>query len=281
MIVPHTHEGAGQAVTAPPLFSRVIVGVDESAQSREAVRQATRLMGGDGYLELLAAYEVTYPAAVSELTVVAYSEDYARMYEEAAKGALERARSTAGREDIVGKVVAQRPADALLDEARREHATLLAVGSHGHGRTAGILLGSVATEVIHRAPCSVLIARKELRASLRTIVVGVDGSPQSAAAYATAAALARQFDAELWPVVARGGEPVDRDAIAALTARREELPDTPVAALVAASADADLLVVGSRGLHGLKALGSVSERVAHEAHCSTLIVREQQASAEE
>jgi len=33
-------------------------------------------------------------------------------------------------------------------------------------------------------------------------------------------------------------------------------------------------VVGSRGLHGLQALGSVSERVAHEARCSTLIVRE-------
>jgi nucleotide-binding universal stress UspA family protein len=44
--------------------------------------------------------------------------------------------------------------------------------------------------------------------------------------------------------------------------------------LTAASHDADLLVLGSRGLHGLKALGSVSERVAHRAECSTLIVRD-------
>jgi nucleotide-binding universal stress UspA family protein len=66
---------------------------------------------------------------------------------------------------------------------------------------------------------------------------------------------------------------VDREAVAALAPRREELPDDPVKALVTASADADLLVVGSRGLHGLKALGSVSERVAHQAHCSTLVVR--------
>ena len=35
-----------------------------------------------------------------------------------------------------------------------------------------------------------------------------------------------------------------------------------------------LVVVGSRGLHGLAALGSVSERVAHSAACSTLVVRE-------
>ena len=43
--------------------------------------------------------------------------------------------------------------------------------------------------------------------------------------------------------------------------------------LVEVAIEADLLVVGSRGLHGMKALGSVSERVAHEAKCSVLIVR--------
>ena len=47
----------------------------------------------------------------------------------------------------------------------------------------------------------------------------------------------------------------------------------PVAALLAASAESDLLVVGSRGLHGLRALGSVSERIAHRARCSVLVVR--------
>jgi nucleotide-binding universal stress UspA family protein len=47
----------------------------------------------------------------------------------------------------------------------------------------------------------------------------------------------------------------------------------PAQALVEASREADLLVVGSRGLRGLKALGSVSERVAHEASCSVLVVR--------
>lgn len=48
----------------------------------------------------------------------------------------------------------------------------------------------------------------------------------------------------------------------------------PVRALVGASGIVDLVVVGSRGLHGLKALGSVSERVAHEAEGSVLVVRE-------
>ncbi len=86
----------------------------------------------------------------------------------------------------------------------------------------------------------------------RRIVVGYDGSPHADAAQAAADRLARRFGA----------------SVRVLTA-----PQGPVGALVQAGGDADLLVVGSRGLHGLKALGSVSERVAHEAPCSVLVVR--------
>jgi nucleotide-binding universal stress UspA family protein len=162
----------------------------------------------------------------------------------------------------------------LVAEVDTEHATLLAVGSHGTGRIRGILIGSTATEIVHRAPCSVLVAREADASFPRRIVVGVDGSPESAAAYAVAAGLAHRFEARLWPVVAHGGEGVDRRLVATIVDyHHEDLPDEPVRALVAASTEADLVVVGSRGLHGWKALGSVSERVAHEAHCSTLIVR--------
>jgi len=47
----------------------------------------------------------------------------------------------------------------------------------------------------------------------------------------------------------------------------------PAGELVEAARDVDVLVVGSRGLHGARALGSVSEQVAHEASCSVLVVR--------
>jgi nucleotide-binding universal stress UspA family protein len=162
----------------------------------------------------------------------------------------------------------------LLDEAADRSATLIAVGSHGQGRTYGIITGSTTTELVHKAPCSVLVARPAGADFPRRIVVGVDGSPESAAAHATARALCERFGAELWPVVAHGGDGVDEELVARIVDRyHEDLPDEPVRALVAAAADADLVVVGSRGLHGLKALGSVSERVAHEARCSVLIVR--------
>jgi nucleotide-binding universal stress UspA family protein len=42
---------------------------------------------------------------------------------------------------------------------------------------------------------------------------------------------------------------------------------------VAKKLDASLIVVGSRGMHGMKrVLGSVPNKVSHSAHCSVLIV---------
>ena len=101
-------------------------------------------------------------------------------------------------------------------------------------------------------PSSVLVARKPLKAFPSSIVVGVDDSPKGVTADAVAKDLAERFGAEL---------------------DRYENVRNPVNTLVEAAIEADLLVVGSRRLHGVKALGSVSERVAHEAKCSVLVVR--------
>ena len=55
-----------------------------------------------------------------------------------------------------------------------------------------------------------------------------------------------------------------RSRAGAASARRRRISKSP---------QAGLLIVGSRRLHGLSALGSVSERLAHVAPCSVLIVR--------
>ena len=259
-------------LVAPKVFSRVLVGIDGSEESREAARQAATL--GEGKLTLLAAYDIASAlVGGTGFGVPAYYDEDLQC--NSATAALQQAREEVEAADLTAKTVRGVVWDVLIDEAERAVDTLIAVGSHGHGRMAGIVMGSVATEVIHRAPCSVLVARKRSDAFPHRIVVGIDGSPQSLVAYAVAKQLAERFDTELSPVRAHGGEQVEGQLVDRLVGHyREDLPDEPVTALLAASADADLLVVGSRGLHGVKALGSVSERVAHQARCSVLIVRE-------
>ena len=264
---------APQARLRLPVFSRVLVGVDGSAEALEAARQAARLHDPNTELTLISAWTLPPPVVSAGMTIP---------YEADAKVAQQRARDAVAQAqfDIVQLAAADVAVmrgfgwDALIREARRGEYTLIAVGSHGARRAVGVLSGSTATELVHKAPCSVLVARKSGTVFPRTIVVGVDGSPESELAYIAARELAARFGSTLWPVVATGGKGVSRAAAdAIIDVRYENLPDGPVSALVAAAADADLLVVGSRGLHGLKSLGSVSERVAHRVRCSTLIVR--------
>jgi nucleotide-binding universal stress UspA family protein len=258
------------------VFRRVLVGVDGSAEALEAARQAAWLRDPATELMLLSAWTLPPPLISAGMTIP---------WEADARVAQQRAQEAAARAqlDIVQLAAADITVergfgwDALIREARHGQHTLIAVGSHGAGRARGVLSGSTATELLHKAPCSVLVARASGTAFPRKIVVGVDGSPESTLAYAAARELAVRFGSTLWPVVATGGKGVNRAAAdAIIDVRYEERPDRPVRALVAAAADADLAVVGSRGLHGLASLGSVSERVAHRAHCSTLVVRNPQ-----
>jgi nucleotide-binding universal stress UspA family protein len=108
-----------------------------------------------------------------------------------------------------------------------------------------------------------------------SITVGVDGSGESLRALAAARELGERLAVPVRTIAASGGKPVDFDGLRGV----EELDwdeRKPVAALVDASRGTHLLVIGSRGLHGLSALGSVSERVAHKAASSVLVVRVQE-----
>jgi nucleotide-binding universal stress UspA family protein len=127
---------------------------------------------------------------------------------------------------------------------------------------------------------------------MRRIVVGFDGSPAAVAAVAWAAREARLRGAELvaWTVLDRPESRHASDSVAAKTRPRsieESAVDYPVtvghgygdaaAELVAACADADLLVVGSRGrgpLEGLL-LGSVSHACLAHAPCPVVVLRPQ------
>ena len=56
----------------------------------------------------------------------------------------------------VNEIVTQgSPVSALLQAAR--DAEMVVVGRRGHGGFVGLLLGSVATQIVHHAPCAVVV----------------------------------------------------------------------------------------------------------------------------
>jgi nucleotide-binding universal stress UspA family protein len=253
---------------AARVFDRVLCGVDSTRESLEAVRQAARLRFPLGSLTVVSAVDLALAVHAGwAATPVAVD------IEQEAERALEAARREASHATF--RSIRGRPVDVLLGETKRMQATLLAVGSHGHRRATGIALGGVATTMLHEAPCSVLVARAPAAPAEfpQSIVVGIDGSSESALAAAVAFGLGERFGAEVWPVASTRGKEMDLDAVHAIATGLVVDERRPVDMLTTASSDSDLLVVGSRGLHGVRALGSVSERVAHQARCSVLVVR--------
>ena len=165
--------------------------------------------------------------------------------------------------------------DTVLAELERRDATLAVVAIRERSRAVGIARGSFATHLLHDARCSVLVVPGEVADDWpASIAVGVDGSVESAAGAAAARELARRFGVTLRTIAATGRPGhADLELVRRVAPEFEEHDTRPVTALAEASEQVDLVVVGSRGLRGVRALGSVGERVAHEAHCPALVIR--------
>ena len=257
------------------VFARIVVGVDGTDWGFEALRQAL----------LLAPKENAILRAVTALDTAPaiHAGHRAAHFAALLTDQAEEARATAetiiaGRESCEARVVRGKPVDVLRRERDELQATLMALGGRRSSRFLGIMLGDTGTELVHDAACSALLAYPPDQSPWQPhkIVVGFDGSTYARAALATAEELARAFRGDVEVVAATGGKPVDRDP--GWTERVDTWdPAEPVPALVERSRTVDLVVVGSRGVHGLQTLGSVSERIAHQAHCTALIVHESRA----
>jgi nucleotide-binding universal stress UspA family protein len=263
------------------LFDCVVCGVDGTDESRAAVAQVGRLLDGlegECRVVLVSVWNMGASVAVGWSPPIARTASFPR---EELRAAADGVRSLLPASASVETVVVEGPpGPMMLTEIGRHRATLVAVGSHDHRRISGILLGSVATQLLHEAPCAVLMARGAPEEGFPArVAVGADGSAESARAIQAGAEIADRCGAALEAVVATGaGATPDAAAVrSALDAAAG--PGTPLRMESEAPVEAlsriepDLLVVGSRGLQGLRSLGSVSERVAHQAPCSVLVVR--------
>jgi nucleotide-binding universal stress UspA family protein len=256
------------------VFARIVVGVDGTDWGFEALRQALVLAPKENPLLHAVTALDTAPAIHTGFQAAHFAELLAKEAEEAREGAEA---IIAGRDGCSARVVRGKPVDVLRRERDELQATLIALGGRRSSRFLGIMLGDTGTELVRDAACSILLAcpAGEEPWQPRKVVVGFDGSTYARAALRTAEELARAFSGSVEVVAATGGKPVERDA--AWSDRVDTWESAhPVAALVERSRTVELVVVGSRGVHGVRTLGSVSERVAHQAHCTALVVHEPQ-----
>jgi nucleotide-binding universal stress UspA family protein len=209
------------------------------------------------------------------------------------------------------------PYRALVVKAEKWRPDLVVVGSHGRSAAGRALLGSVSTKVLSHAHCSVRIARfREDAARVAgdpvRLVLGIDGSADSAAAASTVAdrawpkgtevrvvmALDRRLSMALafggpLPVWAPGikqdwddrtharhiveevAKDLRRDGLAATAVVGEGDPKQ-VLLREAEQVAADCIFLGAQGNSALDRflLGSVSAAVATRAHCSVEVVRQ-------
>lgn len=249
------------------IFDRILVEVDETPESFVAAAQAKCLVGPEGELKLLGVVERASAAQAGVAAVLA-----ADAAETKTAAALEHAKNLL--EPTSVRFVSGRARDALLAEAAAVRATLVAVGLHPHGRVTAKLFGTLDAAVLREAPCSVLVSRPGWGTTKpKVIVVGVDGSPESALAKRVARALAERLGADLRIVIALGGKPVLESVFGPDNAEALIDPRDPPAALAADASECDLVVIGHRGAHGAAKLGRVGERVVYRARSSVLVVR--------
>ena len=179
--------------------------------------------------------------------------------------------------------------------ARKWSSDLIFVRAHVRKDVFHWMLGSVARAVVNDAPCNVQIVRDaagDRKHSGRRVLLATDGSETSAVAVEAVAARPWPDESEFrivsveepWAIKSTSLDP--REAItsadqtltsAGLKTSGELLSGNAKDVILeeARKWDADLIVVGSHGRRGFRRLllGSVSDAVAMNAHCSVVVVR--------
>ena len=293
-------------MTRPKDF-RVLIASDGSLSATAAVASARRFPWPEGTL----AFGVVARERVSDehrAPLRAALDRASKAIAESTAGALRRRWP-----DVRVRLVRGPAVGAIVQRAKTVHADVIVLGWRGHGAIRRLLAGSVSRGVVRNAPCSVLVVGRAI-SHVRNVVIGFDGSQQAQRAVAlvarlpaptggrvlliTAAETLRVPSHSLLPSDVRGNVAaevarINRRRVATARAQLGSASGTlraagwktqlrvtstdPLKSLLAAvvGTDANLLVVGARGVNGLERilLGSVAEGSLDRSPVPVLVVR--------
>jgi nucleotide-binding universal stress UspA family protein len=292
-------------------MSKIIVGVDESPGSADAVALASSLAGVTGATLMLVN---VYPYDVQPNRALNYEfETY--LHDDSVE-LLERLSKAHGDASVEIKAVPNpSPAHGLHVLAEELDAGLIVVGSTHTGRAGRVLPGSTAERLFHGSPCPVAVAPKnyahEASPELGVVGCGYDGTPAAQRALDAAHRLAAGTGARLRvirafkpaAVVPQRGVPMGgaayheslrgqaSDELDAAIAGLQGDPQgersffigDPAEILAETSEELGLLVLGSRGYGPMHSVlvGGVAGRVVREAACPVIVLPRQAGHVEE
>ena len=263
-------------------FGDVLCAIDGTPESLAAVEQAAVLAGPSGHLTLLAV--TSYKSAGASRSPAIGPIEAKRM--------LDRAVRIAEEAEVPSTVEvdpAAPPSRVILDWAAGRD--LLAMGAPATSWFGGMFTGGVAVAAEGSFTTPLLLARSRPSGqhySGHRIVVASDGLDGSDELVELAGQLARAQGASVILLHATGLESgaarhhirsrIQEQArrlqltVDGASDRLENGSARTVIVETASAVGASLVVMSSRRLTGLRAIGSVSRRVVHQGHCSVLLM---------
>lgn len=137
-------------------MQRIVVGIDGSEDSRAALRwalQEGRLRQAS--VEVVHTWHLPYVGASPYIVPVLDSDTYEKAARQVMDSVVDAEDTTGLPAPVTRSVVSGGAAGAIVEQAR--DADLIVVGSRGLGGFKGLLLGSVSQQVVHHAPCPVVV----------------------------------------------------------------------------------------------------------------------------
>jgi nucleotide-binding universal stress UspA family protein len=269
-------------------MERLLVATDGSEASRNAVAVGLELAK-----VCSSKLEVIGVAVV--LTKLEYDSALPWVIDDAEKEMqkkLEAVKDMAKEEGVDCEIIVHRGEDPyveIVDEAVKNKADMIIIGTHGRTGVKRFVMGSVAGNVIGHAPCKVLVVPPGAKIGYSTILVATDGSIHSDAAVSEAVTIAKRYDSSLIIVsVASSNEEIataEENVKRALEAADKEgvkkegmvMRGKADQAIVEAAGqkEAGLIVMGRHGKTGLMSLvmGSVTEHVLSHGNTAVLVAK--------
>ncbi|HXY54145.1 MAG TPA: universal stress protein [Nitrospirota bacterium] len=285
------------------MYNTIIVGYDESEPSKAALKESSlwvKKHGGRLYLVHAVFFneeEFTNLPAQREQRL------------ELGGKICKTAKQTVLAEDAIeveSLLCEGEPPEVIADVARGKQADLIALGTYGRRGLRRLLMGSVTAEVILKAPCDVLVVKRqcsECTGRYSSLLASFDGSENSRKALQRACELAKADNAvvSVLYVIPRYEEMIEffktesiqkslrREAENIITQAQKIAVESGVniktyiregnaadeVITATETIESDLIIMGTHGWKGFSkaVMGSTTRRVVTHASCPVLVVK--------